>query len=155
MAALTSNHPGYQEEFDGADTSVQACAPFYGIFQLTRGDGSRGKWPFIERYVMKSSPLQDPQAWQAASPINLAHPEAPPFFVLHGGHDSAVRAGESRRFVEALRGAGVPAAYAEIPGATHGFDYFVSRRSAASAAGVAHFLEHSYASYRASLPPLP
>jgi acetyl esterase/lipase len=144
MAALTGNQPEYQTEFAGADTSVQACAPFYGIYQLTRRDGTRGKWPFIERYVMKSSPLEDPEAWHAASPINLGHPEAPPFFVLHGGHDSAVRAGESRRFVAALRQAGTPVVYAEIPGATHGFDYFVSRRSTASAAGVAHFLEHAY-----------
>lgn len=153
MAALTPNEPRYQVEFADADTSVQACAPFYGIYELTSRDGSRGKWPFIDRYVMKSSPLDDPDAWHSASPVNLARPDAPPFFVLHGGHDSAVRASESSRFVEALRRAGAAVAYAEIPGATHGFDYFVSRRSAASSAGVARFLEHAVVANRATPPP--
>jgi len=144
MAALTPNHAEYQPGFEEAETSVQACAPFYGIFDLTRPDGTRGKWPFIDRYVMKSSPLQDAERWRRSSPINLAHPDAPPFFVLHGGHDSAVRAIESRNFVAALRDVGAPVVYAEIPGATHGFDYFVSRRSTASSAGVGHFLDHAY-----------
>ena len=144
MAALTANDPAYQPGFEGADTTVHACAPFYGIFDLARPDGSRGKWPFIDRHVMKSSPSDEPDRWRRSSPINLAHADAPPFFVLHGGHDSAVRSIESRNFTRALKEAAVPVAYAEVPGATHGFDYFVSRRSAASSAGVAHFLDHVY-----------
>ena len=144
MAALTVNDPAFQPGFEGADTTVDACAPFYGIFDLARPDGTRGKWPFIDRHVMKSSPLTDAERWRLSSPINLAHPTAPPFFVLHGGHDSAVRAIESRNFVDALRHAGAAVTYAEIPGATHGFDYFVSRRAAASTAGVAPFLDHAH-----------
>jgi dipeptidyl aminopeptidase/acylaminoacyl peptidase len=60
-----------------------------------------------------------------------------------------VHAAESRRFVKALQRNGVAVAYAEIPGATHGFDYFVSRRAAASSAGVADFLDHAYRQHEA------
>lgn len=130
MAALTANQPGYQPGFERADTGVQACVPLYGIHDLLDRNRIRYPWPFIEAIVMKVSPLTDPEAWDRASPISQVGPDAPPFFVLHGSHDFLVPPAESRQFVDVLRQVSrQPVHYAELPGATHGFDALHSLRS--------------------------
>ncbi len=141
LAALTPNDPLYQPGFEGSDTSVQACIPLYGIHDLLDRNRIRYPWPFIESIVMKVSPKQDPQAWDRASPLSRVHAEAPPFFVLHGSHDFLVPPAESRQFVEALQAVSRNRVmYAELPGATHGFDVLHSRRSRHVVCGVEKFL---------------
>ncbi len=79
--------------------------------------------------------------YQDASPITLVHPDAPPFFVLHGTNDSLIPVGEGREFVEALREvSNSPVIYAEIPHAQHAFDFFGSPRGHYTADAVAEFL---------------
>ena len=141
LAALTPNDPVYQPGFEQVDTSVQACVPLYGIHDLLDRNRIRYPWPFIESIVMKTSPVEDPEGWDLASPIARVHPAAPPFFVLHGSHDFLVPPAESRQFVAALaRVSESPVHYAELPGATHGFDVMHSLRSRHVVHGVGKYL---------------
>ena len=56
---------------------------------------------------------------------------------------------EARAFVDALRAVSrAPVAYAELPGAQHGFDFFESARARNSAHAVHDFFETVYAANR-------
>lgn len=149
LAALTGGDPAYQRGFEEADTSVQACLPVYGVYDLLADDG-RPKWPYLATHVLKVAPGQDPGAWRAASPVRCARPDRPPFLVAHGGADSLVDPEESRRLAAALRAAGgPPVGHAELPGATHGFDSIHSVRGERFVAGAAAVLEGLWARRRA------
>src|SRR6185436_8319963 len=94
------------------------------------------------RFVMKSSPEAARAAWDKASPIARVHADAPPFFVIHGTHDSLAYVEDTRHFVRALRAVSrQPVIYAELPGAQHAFDVFHSRRSAYAVEAVTRFVE--------------
>jgi len=149
LAALTAGDPAYQSGFEGADTSVQACLPVYGVHDLLAHDG-RPKWPYLATHVLKVTPEQDPEAWRRASPVHRARPERPTFLLAHGGADSLVPPDDSRRLAAALRAAGgPPVGEAELPGATHGFDSMHSVRGERFAAGAAAVLEGLWARHRA------
>jgi acetyl esterase/lipase len=145
LVALTANDPEYQPDFADVDTTVQGCVPFYGVYDFLDSNGVRGKasmTPFLERLVMKSSPATDRTAWEKASPIFRVHADAPPFFVIHGTHDSLAYVEDTRHFVQALRKVSrQPVLYAELPGAQHAFDVFHSRRSAYAVEAVTRFVE--------------
>jgi acetyl esterase/lipase len=145
LLALTANDPRYQPGFEDVDTSVVAAVPFYGAYDFLEHNGvdvTRASKPgFVEKLVMKSGPRGEPAAWERASPIRQVHPGAPPFFVLHGSHDSLVWAEGGRSFVAALRQRSrQPVVYAELPGAQHAFDIFQSVRCVHAVNGVAAFL---------------
>jgi len=145
LVALSANEPEYQPGFAEVDTSVAACVPFYGVYDFLDRHGVRGKQamrPFLERFVMKSSPEADREGWEKASPIARVRADAPPFFVVHGTHDSLAWVEEAVHFVAALRAVSrSPVLYAEVPGAQHAFDLFHSVRSAQAVHAVAWFLE--------------
>ncbi|MCC6847340.1 MAG: alpha/beta hydrolase [Deltaproteobacteria bacterium] len=145
LVALTANDPEYQPGFEDADTTVQGCVPFYGVYDFLDRYGERGRasmTSFLGRLVMKSSPETDRDAWEKASPIARVHADAPPFFVIHGTHDSLAYVEDARHFVRALRGVSRhPVVYAELPGAQHAFDIFHSRRSAYAVDAVTRFVE--------------
>lgn len=133
LAALTDANPALQPGFEADDTSVAACLPFYGIYDLLVRNPTRYDWPFIARVVMKARATDDPALYELGSPVDQVHPGAPPFFVLHGEYDSVVLPAESRHFVAALERAGVDTRYFEVPGAQHGFDAIASLRTRAVA----------------------
>ena len=150
LAALTGNDPAYQPGFEGADTAVQACLPLYGVHDLLGADGRSPKWPYLASHVLKVPTEQNPEAWHRASPIHRAGRQRPPFLVAHGALDSLVRPDESRRLVAALRQVGgPPVGYAEVPGATHGFDSMHSVRGERFAAAAAVLLDRLWAMWRA------
>jgi acetyl esterase/lipase len=134
LAALTSSDPDLQPGFETADTSVVACLPFYGIYDLLVRNPTRYDWPFVAQHVLKTLPDVDRDLYHLGSPIDQVHIGAPPFFVLHGEFDSIVLSAESEHFVTALRDAGVDTTYFEVPGAQHGFDAIASMRTRAVAA---------------------
>lgn len=143
MAALTANNPAYQPGFEEADTSVDACVGFYGIYDMLNRNRLRNQWPFVLSEVMKVSPLEDRAAWEAASPIDHVDGAAPAFFLLHGTHDRLVPPAESRQMVAILRHRSEsPVLYAELPGATHGFDLLHSPRSRHVINGVSQYLHY-------------
>jgi acetyl esterase/lipase len=129
LAALTWDHTDLQPGFEGQDTSVMACMPFYGIYDLLVRNPTRYDWPFVARYVMKAHPAEAPDLYKLGSPVDQVRADAPPFHVVHGEFDSIVLASESRHFVDALREAGADVVYHEVRGAQHGFDAIASLRS--------------------------
>jgi acetyl esterase/lipase len=152
MMALTQNDPRYQPGFEDADTSVQACVPFYGVYDLANTLGTRAGRDqlryFLEPVVLKS---RDPAVARDATPLLHVDAGAPPFFVIHGRHDSLVDVREARDLVRRLREASSEVvAYAELPGAQHAFDVFHSVRSAHVIRAVERFLRWVHADHAVS-----
>jgi acetyl esterase/lipase len=141
LAALTSGNSTLQPGFEDADTSVIACLPFYGIYDLLVRNPTRYDWPFIAQTVMKTAAADDPDLYALGSPIDQVHSGAPSFFVIHGEFDSVVLPAESEHFVAALRNYGVSTEYFEVPGAQHGFDAVASLRTRAVAVMCVDWLE--------------
>ena len=114
QAALTPNDPTLQPGFDGADTSVAAAIALYGYF------GWMGQ-EFLQQ-------------------IAHSRKDVPPFFVLHGEHDTLLPVQGGREFVEKLRSISRnPVVCAELPGAQHSFDLFHSIRNEAVVDGIEVF----------------
>jgi acetyl esterase/lipase len=142
MVGLTANDPAYQPGFESVDTTVQACVPFYGAYDLANvlgtREGEREYRYFLQRVLFKT---RDREVARSASPVTLARPDAPPFFVIHGAHDSLIDVAEARELTAQLRSISKSAVvYAELPGAQHAFDVFASIRSAHVIRGVERFL---------------
>jgi acetyl esterase/lipase len=144
LAALTAGDPLWQPGFEDADTSVDACVPFYGVMDMTGTMSGPGKYGpglrrLLEQRVMKT---KSEEVFNQASPTYRVHPDAPPFFVLHGTNDTLVPINVARRFVAELRSVSkAPVLYAELPRAQHAFDVLASLRCQATTAGVASFLD--------------
>jgi acetyl esterase/lipase len=151
LVALTADDPEYQPGFETADTSVQACVPFYGIYDFANRFGHahfNGFEKFVGRVVLKTRFADNPEAFEKASPVSRVHAGAPPFFVIHGTHDSLAPVEEARDFVRHLRAVSrAPVAYAEIPGAQHAFEIFHSLRTRHVVQGVERFLGFVHAGY--------
>jgi acetyl esterase/lipase len=144
MMALTANDPIYQPGFEEVDTSLTAAVPFYGVYDFSNEYGLHlhdGLTGFLENLVMKSSRESHPEDWKRASPMHNISADAPPFFVIHGTHDSLTPVEEARHFVDLLRKTSrQPVCFAEIPGAQHAFETFYSLRTEHVVRGVERFL---------------
>jgi acetyl esterase/lipase len=148
LAALTANDEDLQPGFEGADTSVQAAVPFYGVYDFTRTGGAIHPMmvPFLEKLVMKRRLADSREVFVHASPIAHIGADAPPFFVMHGRNDSFIPVEQARSFVARLRDVSAqPVVYAELPIAQHAFDIFGSARAAHAAVAVEQFLAEVYA----------
>lgn len=152
LAALTPGDAGFQPGFEDRDTSVAACVPVYGVYDMTcqAKDGdlrhlrsyNRGLLRLLEREVFKAKFAESPAVFEQASPLYRVNEDAPPFFVIHGANDTLVPVSEARHFVKALRGVSHnPVAYAEMPRAQHAFDVLASVRPAHAVAGIVRFLD--------------
>ena len=152
LLALTPGDPSFQPGFEDKDTSVDACVPVYGVYDMTctSEPGARrsvvvynkGLLHLLERRVFKSRLDQDRDRFEAASPLYRVNAGAPPFFVLHGMNDTLVPVVEARRFVRALRDVSESVvAYAELPRTQHAFDVLPSVRPANAVAGMVRFVE--------------
>ncbi len=147
LAALSAGDPDFQPGFEDADTTVDACVPFYGVMDLTGTDASvaqygSGLLELLEKSVMKTSAAEHPDLFRQASPTYRVRPDAPPFFVFQGQNDTLVPVHVARTFVAALRGVSKsPVAYAELPLTQHAFDVLASLRCQATTTGVAAFLD--------------
>ena len=142
LAALTAGDGRLQPGFEDADTSVQAAAPYYGVYDLTSAEANHGLMlPLLEHVVMQRRLADDPQLFADASPMFRVHRDAPPFFVLHGENDAVVPHSQARSFTSALRKAGAGSvSYAEIPNAHHAFDTIATLRCQLASEAVAAFL---------------
>ncbi len=145
MVALTANEPRLQPGFEDADTSVDACIPFYGVYDfdsIFAGDRAKDRAArLIGRWVMKTTPDEDAAVFADASPVSHVRSDAPPFFVIHGTNDNLAPVSQARQFVERLRAVSdEPVLYAEVPGASHAFDVFHSTRTANAVRAVERFL---------------
>ncbi|HEX9235056.1 MAG TPA: alpha/beta hydrolase [Actinomycetota bacterium] len=150
MLAVTPNNPRYQPGFEHADTRVQAAVPVYGLYDFT--DHSTALARQVSRFfaiaVAKARPSQAGEILREASPITHVTPDDPPFFVLHGQHDSLAPVTGARAFVKRLREVTQkPVAYAELPGTQHAFDVFPSIRTAHVVRAVERFADWVHARY--------
>jgi acetyl esterase/lipase len=149
LAALTPNDAQWQPGFESADTSVVAAVPIYGRYDWVSAQGSGRKEfiGFLQKFVVKKPFVANKQTYVDASSIRRIHPDAPPFFILHGQDDSIIPVGEGREFAEALgRVSTSTVAYAEIPHAQHAFDfYYGSPRAHYTAQAVEEFLSWVHA----------
>ncbi len=146
LIALTPNRAEFQPGFEDLDTRVQAAVPYYGKYDFLDREGlvegSTGFTRFLVEKVMPCTPQQDPAMWDAASPTQQVHADAPPLFVLQGTHDCLIFVQEARAFVRRLRAvARRPVVYAELHGAQHAFDLVHSPRTEAAVDAVHRFLE--------------
>ena len=83
---------------------------------------------FLGPRVMRKRWADDPELFEAASPLLRVTADAPDFFVLHGAHDTLVEVEQARLFVARLREVSRRSVvYAELPGAQHAFDVFTLR----------------------------
>ena len=106
MAALTANDPRFQPGFEAADTTITAGIGLYGYYGPLGGD---------------EQPPTTPLAYDG--------PDAPPFLVVHGDHDTFTPVEGARALVDHLRAVSSSrVVYAELPGAQHSFDLFHSVR---------------------------
>jgi acetyl esterase/lipase len=154
LLALSFGEPELQPGFEHVDTRPAACVPLHGIYDLVdrrhRHPGRRARMRWLGDNLMPCALERDLLAWDMASPLALLRPDAPPFYVLHGTHDALCPVEEAREFaVELGRVSGDPVAYAELPGAHHGWDTLCSPRALHTVRAVTRFLEWCAARHRA------
>ncbi len=143
LVALTANDPEYQPGFENVDTTVQAAVPLYGVYDFTDRWGlwpNRGLARILETAIMKGSLDELPEEYHRASPMDRIHPDAPPFFIIHGSKDTLVPVEEARRFARELRRVSrSPVVYAEIAGAQHAFELLPSLNTQAVVDAIERF----------------
>jgi acetyl esterase/lipase len=151
LVGLTANDPEYQPGFEDVDTSVDAAIPYYGVYDFTDESGlkmARDRLKFLEKVVVKLPYADHREEFRKASPIFRVREDAPPFFVIHGHHDSLVPVEEARLFVEGMREKSEsPVVYAELPGAQHAFEIFPSIRTAHVVRAAERFCDYIYSAY--------
>jgi acetyl esterase/lipase len=149
MLALTANDSQFQPGFEEADTSLQACVPFYGVYDIANTLGTRAgkqRLDWFLKAVMFGG--RDVERYNSATALLQVGADAPPFFVIHGAHDSLVPVAEARELVRRMREVNKePVVYAELPGTQHGFDVFHSVRGAHVIRGVERFLRWVHAAH--------
>lgn len=144
LAALTPNYAAWQPGFETADTSIQACVPWYGVYDLL---DRRSHWPhgalrrLWEIAIMRASVKDAHARYAEASPLTHLGPTAPPFLIVHGSHDTVVPPAVARAFAEVHP----RATYLEVPGAEHAFDVLYSTRAAHAVEAAAMWLEQTLA----------
>ncbi|MCW2781378.1 MAG: alpha/beta hydrolase [Marmoricola sp.] len=146
LAALTPDVAQYQPGFEAADTSVSACVPFYGVYDLAGITGDKAAIAMRDRFlgplIFKKDPKTDLADFELASPIAHITPDAPDFYVLHGEYDTLVSVKQARAFVEKLRAVSkATVLYSELPGTQHAWEVFSSIRSNHTIRAVERFLE--------------
>ncbi len=126
LVALSANDPDFQPGYEGADTRVQGCVPFYGAVDFLNDSGHQptdSLQQFLTESVIKQAPEDAPELWVKLSPVRRIHAQAPPFFVICGDKDTLVPVGSNRSFAENLASVSKESVcFAEIGGAQHAFD---------------------------------
>jgi acetyl esterase/lipase len=146
LMGLTGNRADLQPDHPDVDTAVQACIPFYGVYDfLVRHEQHPNRQLYLDfalHRVMYESPEDNPALWELGSPVAQIHEDAPPFMVIHGDLDSLALVAEARVFTRELRKVSRnPVVYLELPGAEHAFDCFRSNRTEETIDGIHRFLE--------------
>ncbi|MDT0201440.1 alpha/beta hydrolase [Nocardioides sp. AE5] len=158
LAALTPNDPQFQPGFEDADTSVQVAVPHYGVYDFAGATGISWATQMRDRFlaprVVKKRWTENPEIFEAGSPILRIGPDAPDFFVMHGTNDTLVAVEQARLFVSRLREVSdASVVYAEVPGAQHAYDIFNSVRCGHAVKAVDRYLHWHWNGYRQGVEP--
>jgi acetyl esterase/lipase len=139
----------------GADTSVAAVISYYGPPDMLRfGAGPAHpdwpafvrwgrrigivtpqaylEWPNVERRLFGALAHEVPEIAARFSPISHVRSDCPPTLLIHGSHDRVVNPADARDLYAALRRAGAPVAYLELPRVDHAFDLVAPQISASA-----------------------
>jgi acetyl esterase/lipase len=146
LMGLTANRPELQRGHPDVDTSVQACIPFYGVYDFLARYDQHPNGEFFQRLasdrIMHESAQDNPELWDLASPVVQVHPAAPPFMIFHGSLDSLAQVRDARVFRQKLAEVSDnPVVYVELPGAEHAYETIHSLRTEHSIDGLHRFLE--------------
>lgn len=151
LSGLTANNPLFQPGFESEDTRVQACVPFYGVYDLLDRNNTRGNAeiiPFLTKYVMPAPANEDTHLWELGSPLSQVHENSPPFFIIHGEFDTLAFVEEARIFTKALRDVSKSSVtYAELADTQHAFEIFHSVRTEHTINAVQTYCEYQYSRY--------
>ena len=148
LLALTPNQPEWQPGFEDLDTSVDACLPFYGVYDITgdpelSGAYGPGLLDLLERRVMKARQSDRPRPVRAGLARPPGHRRRPrPCSWSTGSTTPWCRwrwpgtswtscAGSPRRRWPTV----------ELPRAQHAFDVLASIRCRHTTMGAVRFLE--------------
>lgn len=153
LAALTPGLADYQPGFEDSDTSVSACVPFYGVYDLGGITESRAAIDMRDRFlgprVFGKDPRTHLEDFVQASPLAHVTEHTPDFFVIHGRNDTVVSVNQARAFVAALQEkSDASVTYAELPGTQHAFEVFSSIRSQHTIAAVQRWLQWHRATHQ-------
>lgn len=153
LLALTPNQTRWQPGFEQVDTHVQACVPFYGVYDFCDREQIRQDpkmTEFLRDWVMpKNTPSDDP-LWQQVSPLSYAEqaPSDTDFMVIHGQFDTLAWVEEARVFAKSLRlSPAENVVYAELEDCQHAFEIFHSQRTECVLNAVQCFLEYGYSQH--------
>ncbi len=154
LMGLTANRPELQPDHPDTDTSIQACIPFYGVYDFMVRYSQHPNRHIYQRFlrgkVMYETAEENPALWELASPIAQIQPDLPPFMVLHGTLDSLAVVNEGRVFSQKLRETSLsPVVYVEMAGAEHAWDTVHSLRTEHTINGIHRFLEWARAAQAA------
>ena len=151
LVGLTANDPLFQPDASERDTSVQGCIPFYGVTDLLNDAGFHNDTveSFLATSVIKQSKQDNPQLWQALSPLRRIHANAPPFYIICGDADNLVPVETNASFAHELRQASDESVcFAQIPNAGHAFDLLRTPHSENVVHGIERWLAYHYGRYR-------
>ena len=101
--------------------AVRGVIAMYGALDLRVPLGPDSAVGRLVASYLGGEPAALPDIARRASPAALVHSGMPPFLLIHGADDASVSPSQSRSMRDALRGAGVPVTYLEVPGQAHGF----------------------------------
>jgi acetyl esterase/lipase len=151
LLALTHGDRSLQPGFEHVDTRIAGVVPLYGVYDFTESPGAvrnRGLTDLLQRHVVKKPLHSHLELYRDASPIHRVHDEAPPFFIVHGELDTLVPVEQARTLHDALsRVAPKRSALAEIPGAQHAFELFISLRTELVLGGIHRFTTLVYSEW--------
>lgn len=111
--------------YSGREPNIRAVAAFYAPADLVLGYNEPSRpWVLDSRKVLQDylggSPLEKPDAYAAASPVNFVNSATPPTVLIHGVLDPMVWPKQSQVLAAKLAEAGRPHLLLELPWATHG-----------------------------------
>ncbi|WP_217996858.1 alpha/beta hydrolase [Nocardioides jensenii] len=153
LAALTPHVKEFQPGFEDADTSVAVAVPHYGVYDFAGATGLKSmllmRDKFLAPRIVRKRWQEDPETFEAGSPILQITPEAPDFFVMHGTNDTLVPVEQARLFVARLREISESTVvYAELPVAQHAYEIFKSIRAGHVTKAVDRYLHWHWNGYR-------
>jgi len=104
----------------GQSSRVQAVCDMWGPTDFLQMGGGHNR-PESPESLLIGGPIQEYKAKVAvANPITYVSEDDPPFQLIHGDKDGAVRINQSEPLKQALDKAGVPASFQVLAGAGHG-----------------------------------
>lgn len=143
LVALTANNGAYQPGFESVDTSVQGCVTFYPVLDMINRNNlwfNNDMAAFLAKTVIQKKPDEAPDLYDAMSPLEQVHADAPPFLVIQGSNDSLVAAREAPLFGLRLdRKSNATSYYVELPFTQHAYDWLITPRSIQTSQAVLAF----------------